>query len=55
MKQELEWRPAIRIELANHSDYPVSSVAFTSGWVFARNQNGTVVFPASQVVKVALG
>ncbi|NUP45869.1 MAG: hypothetical protein HOW97_00930 [Catenulispora sp.] len=55
MKEELEWRPAIRIELVNSSDYPVSSVAFSGDWVFARNENGTVVFPASQVVKVSLG
>ena len=53
--KELEWRPAVRIELANNSDYPVTSVAFLAGWVFAKGQNGTVVFPSSQVVKVALG
>ncbi|MFL6112489.1 MAG: hypothetical protein ACJ786_14210 [Catenulispora sp.] len=55
MKEELEWRQAVRIELVNHSDYPVSSVAFSGAWVFAKNQNGTVVFPAAQVVKVSLG
>ncbi|GAA1999692.1 hypothetical protein [Catenulispora subtropica] len=55
MKEELVWRPAIRVELVNHSDYPVTSVAFAGGWVFAKSPDGTVVFPASQVVKVALG
>jgi hypothetical protein len=54
-EQELEWRPAIRIELADSSDYPVTAVAFVAGWVFARNHNGTVAFPSSQVVKVSLG
>jgi len=53
--KELEWRPAIRIELVAQDDYPVTSVAFAAGWVFARNEDGTVVFPSSQVVKVDLG
>lgn len=55
MKEELEWRPAIRIVLVEEGDYPVTSVAFGAGWVFARNEHGTVVFPAAQVVKVTLG
>ena len=53
--KELDWCPAIRIELVAQGDYPVTSVAFAQGWVFAKNEDGTVVFPASQVVKVDLG
>jgi hypothetical protein len=53
--KELDWRPAIRIVLIEEGDYPVTSVAFASGWVFAKNEHGTIAFPASQVVKVTLG
>jgi hypothetical protein len=53
--KELDWRPAIRIVLIEEGDYPVTSVAFDSGWVFAKNEHGTIAFPASQVVKVTLG
>jgi len=53
--KDLEWRPAIRIVLVAEGEYPVGSVAFADGWVFARNETGTVAFPASQVVKVTLG
>jgi hypothetical protein len=52
---ELEWHPAVRIVLVDEGDYLVTSVAFGSGWVFARNEHGTVVFPSAQVVKVTLG
>jgi len=53
--KDLDWRPAIRIVLVGDGDYPVTSVAFAAGWVFAKNEHGTVAFPASQVVKVSLG
>jgi hypothetical protein len=53
--KDLEWRPAIRIVLVSEGDYSVQSVAFSAGWVFAKNENGVYAFPSSQVVKVALG
>jgi hypothetical protein len=53
--KDLDWLPAIRIVLVDEGDFAVNSVAFAAGWVFAKNENGTVAFPASQVVKVALG
>ncbi|WP_194917312.1 hypothetical protein [Catenulispora rubra] len=55
LSKELVWRAATRIELVNQTDYPVTSVAFSGAWVLARNENGTVAFPESQVLKVALG
>lgn len=55
LTKELDWRAATRIELLNQSDYPVAFVAFIGAWVLARNENGTVAFPESQVVKVSLG
>lgn len=53
--KDLEWQPAIRIVLVTDGDYTVTSVAFAAGWVFAKNEHGTVAFPESQVVKVTLG
>jgi len=52
---DFEWLPAICVVLVSEGDYSVSSVAFSAGWLFARNENGTVAFPSSQVVKVTLG
>lgn len=52
---DLEWCPAVRVVLVSEGDYSVNSVAFSAGWVFAKNENGTVAFPSSQVVKVTLG
>ena len=53
--KELEWQMATRVYLVDAEPYPVTSVAFREGWVFAKNQNGVVAFPAWQVTKVALG
>ena len=53
--KDLVWRPATRIVLVNEGDFPATSVAFEAGWVFAKNEHGTVAFPAGQVVKVTLG
>jgi hypothetical protein len=60
--KELEWHPATRVDLLvemndsrGEDPYPVNSVAFVEGWIFARNQNGTKVFPTWRVVKVVLG
>lgn len=53
--KDLDWRPAVRIVLVDEGEYTVTSVAFTEGWVFAKNENGTVAYPSSQVVKVTLG
>ena len=55
MKEEIQWRPATTIELVSQNDYPVTSVAFVGSWVLAKNENGTVAFPSTQVVKVTLG
>lgn len=52
---DLEWRPAVRIVLVAEGDYAVTSVAFSEGWVFAKNEHGTFAFPSTQVVKVTLG
>ncbi|MBS2531772.1 hypothetical protein KGQ20_03190 [Catenulispora sp. NF23] len=53
--KELDWRPAVRVVLVDEGEYPVHSVAFAAGWVFAKNEHGTVAFPSSQVIKVSLG
>ena len=55
MKADMEWQPAIRIVLVDEGEYVVTSVAFAEGWVFAKNENGIVAFPGTQVVKVTLG
>lgn len=55
LTKELDWRTATRIELVDKTDYPVTTVAFIGAWVLARNENGTVAFPESRVLKVTLG
>ena len=55
IQEEIQWRPATNIELVIQSGYAVTSVAFVGSWVLAKNENGVVAFPSSQVMKVTLG